>query len=120
MCVCVCVCECVCVCVCVFQTHQSVDDVLDGSVPFSDERFCLRLQQELISRNRPQLHTHTHTYEVLFRSAFLSQFKFITEEVPEELNTKCYSVSSSNRNTQTLITFTLSQMLLLGNKMDNC
>lgn len=47
----------------VCQSHQPVDDTLDGAVPLSDQRVCLRLQQELVACHCPQLkRSHINVY----------------------------------------------------------
>jgi len=59
-------------------------------------------QTRTLAHTHAHTHTHTHTHIWSFVPfCILSQFEFITEEVPEELISKCYSVNSPNRNTNT-------------------
>ena len=37
------------------ETNQSVDDTLDGVVPLLNDGLCVRLQQELVACDGPQL-----------------------------------------------------------------
>lgn len=62
----------ICMCVSACASHQPVDDSLDGVEPLSDQRLRLRLQQEFVSRHRPQLkqrcwQTLAMSYWLLFK-----------------------------------------------------